>query len=76
MELTLDDYLAEFDRWKERAADKRKAREDAKQPAFNEESLIRMEKRIGQPLPRLAPGETPRTRLSALGEPADPADPS
>ncbi|HET6882790.1 MAG TPA: hypothetical protein VFI31_21660 [Pirellulales bacterium] len=77
MELTLDDYLAEFDRWKERAADKRKAREDAKQPAFNEESLVRMEKRIGQPLPRMANGETPLAGVSAAaGEPAQPSNPS
>ncbi|HEX5443408.1 MAG TPA: hypothetical protein VFW87_06255 [Pirellulales bacterium] len=73
MELTLDDYLVEFDRWKERAADKRKAREDAKQPAFNDESLTRMEKRIGQPLPRVASGEMPGAGVSAPGEPADQA---
>jgi hypothetical protein len=72
MELTLDDYLAEFDQWKGRAADKRKAREDANQPAFNDDSLIRMEKLIGHPLPRLAPGETPRARLSSLGQETDP----
>lgn len=52
MELTLDDYLAEFDRWKEKAAAKRKAREDAMQPAFNDDSVARMEKRIGQSFPR------------------------
>lgn len=69
MELTLDDYLAEFDRWKERAAEKRKAREDAKQPAFNDESLSRMEKRIGQLLPRVAPGEGLPVASSALEEP-------
>jgi hypothetical protein len=56
MELTLDDYLAEFDRWKERAAVKRKAREDANLPAFNDDSLIRMEKRIGKTLPKATPG--------------------
>jgi hypothetical protein len=76
MELTLDDYLAEFDRWKERAAEKRKAREGAKQPAFNDESLIRMEKRIGQPLPRVAPGKTLEAGLSAPGEPAEASNPS
>jgi hypothetical protein len=76
LELTLDDYLAEFDRWKESAADKRKAREGAKQPAFIDESLIRMEKRIGQPLPRVAPGETPHSGLSAPGEPARASNPS
>lgn len=71
MELTLDDYLAEFDRWKERAAEKRKTREDAKQPVFNDESLARMEKRIGQPLPRPAPVNTPPTGLASPGMPAD-----
>lgn len=76
MELTLDDYLAEFDRWKERAAEKRQARQDANQPESSDESLIRMEKLIGHPLPRLAPGESPRTRLSSRGEPADPPDPA
>ena len=76
MELTLDDYLAEFDRWKERAADKRKARQDANQPAVDDESLIRIEKMIGQPLPRLAPGETPHARVSPPGEPAEPSNPS
>lgn len=74
MEVTLDDYLAEFDRWKERAADRRKALEDAKQPAFNDESLIRMEKRIGQALPRLAAGEMPRA-VPSTGKPAA-SDPS
>lgn len=73
MELTLDDYLAEFDRWKERAADKRKAREEAKQPVFSEESLIRMEKRIGESLPRAAVGEAQVTfRQGVIGE--DPGD--
>lgn len=69
MELTLDDYLAEFDRWKERAAEKRKAREDTKQPAFNDDSLSRMEKRIGQPLPRVAPGKALPIGSSAPEEP-------
>ena len=76
MDLTLDDYLAEFDRWKERAAAKRKAREDANQPAFNDESLVRMEETIGHPLPRLAAGETPRAGLPAPGEPAQASNPS
>lgn len=67
--MTLDDYLIEFDRWKERAAEKRKAREDAKQPAFNDESLSRMEKWIGQPLPRLAPGAGLPVGSSAPEEP-------
>lgn len=61
---------------KERAAEKRKARQDASQPAFNDESLLRMEKMIGQPLPRLAPGETPHARLPTPGKPAEPSDPS
>lgn len=76
MEVTLDDYLAEFDRWKERAADKRHARQDAKQPAFNDESLIRMDRRIGQPLPRVAAGEMPSAGLSAPGKPAETSNPS
>jgi hypothetical protein len=76
MELTLDDYLAEFDRWKERAADKRKAREDGNQPAFSDESLIRMEERIGQPLPRVAPSELRCAGTSAPREPAQAPNPS
>jgi hypothetical protein len=72
MELTLDDYLAEFDRWKERASAKRKAREEANQPAFNDDSLIRMEQRIGRTLPRVTPGETPGAGLP----PGDPTQAS
>ena len=68
--------LAEFDRWKECTADKHKAREGAKRPAFNDESLIRMEKRIGQRLPRLASGETSRAGLLAPGEAAGASNPS
>lgn len=33
---------ADLGRWKERADDKRKAPEDAKQPAFNDASVMRM----------------------------------
>ena len=55
MELTLDDYLAEFDHWKEKAAAKRKAREDAMQPGLNDDALIRFEQRIGETLPRVPP---------------------
>lgn len=76
MELTLDDYLAEFDCWKECAADKRKTREEAKQPAFNDDSLIRMEKRIGQPLPRVDPGKISLAGISPTAAPAETSNPT
>jgi hypothetical protein len=52
MEMTLDDYLAEVDRWKERAAARNAARQRASEGGRTDDSIKWLEKKLGRNLER------------------------